>query len=224
MTIAGPGGPGAVDRWLRELRRAVLWRRRLLAAGLLAGSAAFALHVLAPPPPEGVGVVVATHDVVAGAVLGADDVRRVDRPAGTVPAGALGSVAQAAGATVSTALRRGELITDVRLAGPSSLRGLPPDLVATPVRLADGDTAALLRPGDVVDVLAAGAADPGTEGSARLVASAVRVLVVPRPGRSSIGLGSGGGALVVLATSPPTAARLAAAAVTARLTVVVRAS
>ncbi len=221
--MAGPGA-GSLDRWLRELRQAVLWRRRLLAAGLLAGSAAFALHTLAPPPPAGIPVLVAAHDVAAGAVLRVGDVRRVDRPAGTVPTGTLTDAAVAVGATVSGAVRRGEVLTDVRLTGPSSLRGLGPGLVAVPVRLADSAAAALLRPGDVVDVLAAGA-DTGTQDvAARLVAAAVRVLVVPRPARSAIGLGSGDGALVVLATSAPTAARLAAAAVVARLSVVVRSS
>jgi pilus assembly protein CpaB len=219
--VSGSGSPraGGLDRWLGELRRAVVWRRRLLAAGLLAGSAAFGLQVLAPPPAAGVPVLVAARDVAAGTVLAGADVRRVERPAGTVPTGALTGRRQATGATVSAAVRRGEVLTDVRLAGADSLHGLAAGLVAAPVRLADAGTVTLLRPGDVVDVLAAGA-DGATE--ARLAASAVRVLVVPRTDPDRLGLPSGDGALLLVATTPSSAARLAAAAVTERLSVVIR--
>jgi Flp pilus assembly protein CpaB len=219
VTAAGPPRSGGLDRFLGELRRAVAWRRRLLAAGLLAGSVAFGLQVLAPTPVPGVPVVVAARDVAAGTVLTASDVRRVERPAGAVPAGALTGTRQATGATVASAVRRGEVLTDVRLAGAGSLRGLGAGLVGAPVPLADGGTAALLRPGDVVDVLAAGA---DAAGEARLVASAVRVLVVPHGDADRLGLGSGDGALLLVATTPSAAARLAAAAVSDRLSVVIR--
>ena len=219
MSSVGPLRAGGLDRWLRELRRAVVWRRRLLAAGLLAGSVAFGLQVLAPTPAAGVPVLVAARDVPAGAVLADADVRRVQRPAGTVPSGALAGLRRVTGATVASAVRRGEVLTDARLAGAGSLRGLDDGLVAAPVRVADGATATLLRPGDVVDVLAAGA-DVTTE--ARLVASAVRVLVVPRAAPDRLGLGSGDGALLLVVTTRATAARLAAAAVSERLSVVIR--
>ena len=211
-----------LDRWLVELRRAVVWRRRLLSAGLLAGAAAFALHVLAPPPPRGVEVVVAARDLPAGAALQPRDVRLVSRPAGAVPEGALVTVPDAAGRAVASPVRRGEVLTDVRLVGPSLLDGLGPGLVATPVRVADADAAALARAGDLVDVLAAATSAGSAGGQARLVASAVRVLSVPRPASGGIGTGAGEGALLLLATSPPTAARLAGAAVTDRISVVVR--
>src|SRR4029079_6819158 len=97
---------------------------RLLAAGLLAGSAAFGLQVLAPPPAAGVPVLVAARDVPAGAVLADADLRRVQRPGRTVPAGALVSFGQVTGATVSSAVRRGEVLTDARLSGAGPLRGL----------------------------------------------------------------------------------------------------
>jgi hypothetical protein len=97
--------------------------------------------------------------------------------------------------------------------------------VQVPVRIADPDAVALLRPGDVVDVLGAGAPDQGGGSpfttSARLLASSVRVVTVPRaPG--SVTAVAGDGALVLLATSTTTAARLAGAAVTDRLSVVLR--
>jgi hypothetical protein len=113
------------------------------------------------------------------------------------------------------------VLTDVRLVGPASLRGLEPGLVAAPVRIADTEAVALLAAGDHVDVLAA-TVEGGAE--ARLVAAGVRVLSVPRPASTGFGAGIGDGALLLLATSSPTAARLAAAAVTDRLSVVVRGS
>jgi Flp pilus assembly protein CpaB len=134
----------------------------------------------------------------------------------------LRTIAVARGATLVSAVRRGELITDVRLLGSGSLERLGPGLVAAPVRIADPESAGLLRPGSVVDVLAAGAADGASAGEARLVAAAVRVLTVPRaPGRG-LGASVGEGALVLVATTSSTAQRLAGAAVAERLSVVVR--
>ena len=83
-----------------------------------------------------------------------------------------------------------------------------------PVRLADPASAALLRPGDRVDVLAA-ATTPEAPLLAAVVAPAAPVLAVPPAGTDLEG------ALVVLAAPPSTAARLAATAVTSRLSVVV---
>jgi hypothetical protein len=95
--------------------------------------------------------------------------------------------------------------------------------VAAPVRVADAESAALLRPGDVVDLLAASATPDAPTGEARLVASGVRVLLAPpRQQRSSLTAGLGNGALLLVATSSSTATRLAAAAVTDRLSVVLR--
>jgi pilus assembly protein CpaB len=211
-----------VDRWLREIRQAVTWRRRLLSAGLLAGAMAFALQALTPSPPAGVEVVVATRDVAAGATLAARDVRVVSRPAGSVPEGSLTSSGGVTGRAVASAVRRGEVLTDVRLVGPSSLRGLAAGVVAAPVRLADTQSAELLQPGDVVDILAAAPAGDSTE--ARLVASGARVLSVPRAASGGLGAAPVDGALLLLATTSTTASRLAAAAVTDRLSVVVRGS
>jgi hypothetical protein len=90
------------------------------------------------------------------------------------------------------------------------------------VRIADAESAALLRPGDVVDLLAASAAPDAPTGAARLVASGVRVLLAPRPQRPGLAAGLGNGALLLVATSATTAARLAAAAVTDRLSIVLR--
>jgi hypothetical protein len=97
---------------------------------------------------------------------------------------------------------------------PSTVTSSPPgpaeQLVRAPVRIADSEAAALLRPGARVDVLA----------GARVVASRVTVVAVPpSPAQSRQtastppeGAGAGNGALVVLAVSRRTAAALSGAA------------
>jgi len=211
-------GAGGLSGALRGLVSAAQWHRRLLAAGLLAGSVAMGLHTLAPEPPPGATVVVAARDLPAGAELGSDDLTTVRLAPEAVPSGVLRSETAAGGRSLVSAVRRGEPLTDVRLLGPSALDLLGAGLVAAPVRIADPATVRLLRAGDVVDVLAAAGEEPAAP--ARLVAAAVRVVTVPRTTRDSFDAGSGG--LVLLATTSSTAARLAGAAVTERLSVVLR--
>nr|WP_079031493.1 hypothetical protein [Actinospica acidiphila] len=83
--------------------------------------------------------------------------------------------------------------------------------VSAPVRIADGATVRLLRPGDRVDVIAAEETVSG--GEARVVARGARVTEVPEPPDGD------GGALVVLSVPRDTAAELAGASATARLAV-----
>jgi pilus assembly protein CpaB len=199
-----------------DLVRAVLRRRGLLAAGLVAAAVATALPRLAPDPLPTTLVLVAARDLPAGAALATDDLASAALPRDLVPSGALAADAEPVGRLVASAVRRGEPLTDVRLVGAGLLTGLAAGLVAVPVRLADPGTAALLRPGDAVDVLAAPTTPDGAgTGTAQVVAARTRVLAVPAAEAQD------DGALVVLATSPATAARLAAAAVTSRLSVTV---
>jgi hypothetical protein len=139
-------------------------------------------------------------------------------------------------------VRRGEPLTDRRFVGPSLLAGFGDDLVAAPVRLADPGVLAVVRPGDLVDVLAARPAgdptladsptpsdDASPPGLAAVVAAGVRVIAVPAGDTNvedSLNAAStvvgGDGALVILATTPQAAQRLAAAAVTSNLSAIVR--
>jgi hypothetical protein len=115
------------------------------------------------------------------------------------------------------------VLTDVRLVGRSFLDSYGQSAVAAPVRIADAASVRLIQPGDIVDVLAAGAGTDGsTAAGARLVAAAVPVVTIPSTGGSALGgPADGQGALVVVVTSADTAARLAAAAVTDRLSLVI---
>jgi pilus assembly protein CpaB len=194
-----------------DVLRAAARHRALLVAGLTAGAVAAGLTAAGPTAPPTVAVLTAAHDLVAGAALGPDDLATAAVPRALVPDGALVDPAEVTGRLVAGPVRRGEPLTDVRLLGA----GLLPagGAVAGPVRLAEPATAALVRAGDVVDVLSA---SPEGGVAAAVVATGLDVLSVP-----DLGDAAGEGALVVLAASRSTAARLAAAAVTGRLSVVV---
>jgi pilus assembly protein CpaB len=212
---------------LRELGRAMLWHRRLLAAGLAAAAVAAALTVLAPEPPSTVEVLAASRDLTGGSALQADDLDTVALPPGSVPDGTVRERSAVEGRVLAGPIRRGEPITDVRLVGRELLAAYATRgerLVATPVRIADAGAAGLLRPGDVVDVLAAETGEHATD-RVSAVATEVRVLTVPQAaddGPLAAGPGLADGALVVLATTSEVAALLARAAVTSRLSVAVR--
>jgi Flp pilus assembly protein CpaB len=215
-----PGPTG----WLRDLRRAASWHRRLLVAGLLAGSVAFAIQAVSPPPLRTESVLVAARDLSGGTRLSPDDVRPKGIDPGSLPKGAVRARSAAIGRTLSAPMRKGEVLTDVRLVGRSYLDSYGDGLVAAPVRVADADSVRLIQPGDLVDLLAAGLGTNGSAAStARLVAAGVPVVTIPPTGSSPLGATNPDqGALVVVVTTPETAARLAAAAVTDRLSLVIR--
>ena len=199
---------------MRDLARAVRRHRALLAGGLTAAAVAAALPTVAPDPPPTVVVVAAARDLAAGSRLTRTDLALVSLPRSVAPQGILTSESTALGRAVASRVRRGEPLTDVRLLGSGLVED--PRTVATPVRLADPATAALLHAGDRVDVLAT-PSDARLGATARTVAEGLRVLAVPSADDTE-------GALVVLAAPPEVAARLAGAAVASRLSVTVLAS
>jgi pilus assembly protein CpaB len=208
---------------LRELRRAATWHRRLLVAGLLAASMAFAIQALSPPPPRTESVLVAAKDLDGGTRLSPGDVRLKDVAPASLPDGAVRRPTLATGRTLDAPVRKGEILTDVRLFGSAFLDSYGEGLVAAPVRIADAASVRLVRAGDVVDVLAAGlGANGSATRAARLVAPATPVLAIPPVDDGPLGTtDTGAGALVVVVTSSETAAQLAAAAVTDRLSLVI---
>lgn len=229
-----PGPDRAGDERLRRGRRRVAgarlvgrlagWPRRVLAGGLLLAAVVVALRPDTPstalgPRPSGVTVVAAARDLPAGATLARADLRTVSLSPGVVPAGSAGQVSTLLGRTVAGPVRRGEVVTDARLVGPGLTVGLgPQESAAAPVRLADAEAAAIVRPGDRVDVLGTpvGTADTGRPADAVEVATALRVLAVLRGDDATDGV------VLVVAASPATARRLAGAAGRHRLTVTVR--
>lgn len=218
--------PGRPPPWRRWLRR----HRRLIAAGLAAAAVLVAARSLQPAPAATEPVLVASHDIAPGALIGPDDVSVARWPVGLAPPDVLRDPAALPGRPVATRLTSGEPVLPARFVSPALVAAYGDGLVATPVRLADAGAAALLREGDLVDVLAAAptaAGDPAAV-PARVVAAAVRVVLAGAP-RAEPGdvLGGGivasDGSLVVLATTPAAAEAIAGAAATSRLSVVLRA-
>ena len=161
----------------------------------------------AAPPLQ--PVVVAARSLDAGRALEAGDLAVGRYPPGTAPAGVVAEPDLLVGRVLAGAVRAGEPLTDARLVGPGLTSLLPDGQVAAPVRLADLAVAALVRTGDLVDVLATGP----DAAEAETLASGVRVLAA---GGSGDGPTAG---LLLVAVDTATAARLAAASTTATLTV-----
>jgi Flp pilus assembly protein CpaB len=185
----------------------VLRRRRLLAGLCAAGATLAAVRVMAPPAPATVSLLVAARDLPAGEVLTDDDLRSRRVPAGAVPADV---VRVPVGATLAAPLREGEAVTDVRVVGPG-LVATDPGRVALPVRLSDAGQAALLGPGDRVDVLAT---DPEQRTTSTVAFDAV-VLATPDDGD---GAGALTGRVVVLGVTTEEVQQVTSAAVTAFVT------
>jgi Flp pilus assembly protein CpaB len=178
-----------LTRPLRAVRRAVLIRRRLLAAVLTAVAVATGVHAAAAPPPPTVGVLTAARDLPAGTLLAESDLVEREFATDSVPDGVADEVV---GRRLAAPVRGGEPVTDVRLVG-AALAASDPSLIAVPVRFPDAAMVDLLHVGDVIDVLAT---DP-QGGGATVVASGVPVLAIPPADDESGGDGQTG-ALVVL--------------------------
>lgn len=190
---------------------------------MLLGAAGWAaVTAIAPAAPAlGPAVVVAAHDLTLGEPVTAADVTVAHVPADAVPDGALTSVDQARGVAAGP-VRRGEVLTDVRLNPAAALRGLDDDLVLAYVPVGEGGLVAVLTAGSRVDVLST------TDGS---VLAADVVVISPAPASPSAGattyLAEQAPAGIFVAVSPEQAGRLATSSAPdlpgAGVTVVVRA-
>jgi Flp pilus assembly protein CpaB len=209
-------GPRTLSRSVRlrhrRLRRALLVRRRPLAAVVAALAALVGLQAMSPPDAPTHGVLTAARDLPGGTVVTRADLAWTDFAPDTAPDGAVEAVADALGRTTTGPVRAGEPLTDVRLVGGALLDGYP-GRVAAPVRIGDAGAVGLLHIGDKVDVVAA---DPQGARDAVVVAAGAPVVALPQAGETA--LASGG--LVVLAVTDDTARALAAASVSAYLSVV----
>ena len=188
------------------------WSRTLAARRVAAGALVILAAVVAlrsDPHGDRTEIVVATHDIASGVELTAADVRLENLTAATIPDGAQSDIDVVIGATLAGPARRGEILTDVRVLGPRLAESVAgPDARIVPLPLADGAVLDLVRPGDVVDVLAA-SSDAGAESRPHLVATnAVVVLVSAKPK----GAGNGSDRVVLVAVDAHTANEVAAAA------------
>lgn len=206
---------GTSGQRVAQFTRAVLWHRRLLAAGLAAAAVALAIHA-AEAEPETVPMVVAARELPGGSLLQRSDLVTIDVLPASVPAGAVASIDAAVGRLLAGPARRGEPVTDARLVGPCLVQGWGDDLLAVPVRIADPGAVSIARPGELVDLIAA---PVDGQGGAGPIATGVPVLAVPADTDGGL---HADGALLVVAVTAAQAADLAEAAVTARISVAVR--
>lgn len=200
--------PVSVRRRLHSLRRAILARRRPLAALLVALAVLIGLRTTVGPGPPTVEVPVAARDLPAGERLTSRDVSITRWPADLAPAGLTGSVA---GQVLAAPLRQGEAITDLRFIG-SELARAHPELTVMPLRLPDPAVVELLQVGDRVDL---GAVDPET-GEVEELAGDVLVLAIPPAGTADSDLT---GRLIVAGVTPDRAHVVSAATLLEFLTV-----
>ena len=204
--------PSVVTRLLAVLRPD--WSRTLAARRVAAGALVILAAVVAVrsnPQGDRTEIVVATRDLASGVELTADDLRLENRTAATIPDGSQSDVSAIIGATLAGPARRGEVLTDVRVLGPRLAESVAgPDARIVPLPLTDSALVDLVRPGDVVDVLAA-----GVDARPQLVATdAVVVLVSEKPK----GAGSGRDRVVLVALPPHAANDVAAAALVQTVT------
>lgn len=200
-------------------RAAVIW---FVVAGGCAALAFVSVRDLAARAAAGEGVptaplVVVARDVVAGSLLGPDDLQ-VAEVVEPVPPGSLTDPAEAAGALAVTPFVAGEVVTRTRIAQPGSALAarIPPGFLG--VTIAVGALPEGLSAGDRVDVLATfTSARPYTAS----VASDVPVLHVPSSSDAAFGAAAEGAEILVLA-SPEVARQLVQANATGALAVAVR--
>ena len=194
-----------------------------MAAALLGCATALVVGQVRPTPPPTVPVAVAARTLAPGAALADADVRLADLPAGLAPSGSHRHTADVVGRVLVVGTPVGLPIVDGLLAGQVS--AVPPGTVLAPVRLTDPAVAALLRPGDRVDLLAAASAADGVP-TARRLAERALVLPGPAPAREPTSglLGATdatSGVLTLVAVTPAEAAALAGAVGWASLSAVV---
>jgi len=210
--------PSTLSRLIDGLRPD--WSRTAAARRAAAGALVIlaAVAALRPDPDDArTDIVVAARDLAPGIELSEGDVRLETHTATTIPDGSQSDLGAVVGATLAGPARRGEPLTDVRLLGPRLAKSSAgPNARIVPLHLQDTALLDLIRPGDVVDVLAAGA-DTAAGGNAapQVVATgAIVVLASQKP----TGTGNGGDRVVLVALPAHDANEVAGAALTRMVT------
>lgn len=186
-----------------EWTRTVLARR--IAAGALVVLAAVAA-LRSDPDDARVDAIVAARDLSPGSKLDAADVRVEKLSAATLPDGIQSDVAAVVGTTLTGPVRRGEALTDVRLLTPRLAEAAAgPMARIVPLSLDETAVLDLIRPGDVVDVLAASGE---SDTPPRVVATDAIVVLVSE---KASGTGAGADRVVLVALPAHEANEVAAA-------------
>lgn len=197
---------------LRDLARAASWHRRKLAVLAAVATVLMGLAAAAPPAPPTTTVLRTRAALAGGVLLTPEDLEVVDLPEADLPDRTVGELSDLVGRRLAAPVPRHQVLTAPALASVDAAVGV--GRVLAPVRLADADVAALLEPGDLVDVIAS-AADGGATST---VSRSVRVVTVPAQDPDEQGTATG--ALVLLDIGDRDAEPLARAAATGSLTVI----
>lgn len=212
--------PTGAERLRAALRPG--WARTLAARRIAAAAlAVLALVVAVTSRPSGpqAQVLTAARELGPGGRLTVDDVRVTTVPAGLAPQDALAAPADAIGRSVTGPVGVGEILTDRRVLTDRTAGQIRPGSRLVPIALQDSATMDLLRPGDVVDVVAqrkprAGERDDGTP------------LVLARSATVAVAAAAAGprqqARTAMLAMSETEAHAVAAAALSSPLSVVFR--
>jgi Flp pilus assembly protein CpaB len=209
-----------VSVWLRPDWTRTVLARRIIAGGLVVLAGVAALR----PNPDGerAQVLVAARDLSPGSPLTADDVSAEKRLTATIPDGSQADLDVVVGSTLAGPTRRGEVLTDVRLLGSRLAEStVGPDARIVPLHPADAALVDLVRPGDVVDVVAAptnsGTDSRAFENAAKIIATGATVVLVSAKQKTAAAADD----RVVLVALPAAAAgTVAAAALAATITLV----
>ncbi len=188
------------------------WHRRKLAVVAAVAAVLAGMTAVAPDGPPTLSVVRASVQLAGGTAIDREDLEVESIVADSAPRGALTDPADLIGRVLAAPVAEGQVLTELALVTPRT--PVASGQVVAPLRLADADLAGLLRPGDLVDVLAA---DEQAE-AASVIASGVRVVTRPPAVDPADGAVTPG-ALVLVAVDRETAKRLARAAVSTTLTV-----
>ncbi len=202
-------------RPLHALARAASWHRRKLAVLATVAAVLAGVSAAAPEGPAMISVVKAKSRLPAGTVVSASDLVLDRVAASDIPEGVLTDPLTLVGKTLAAPVAENQMMTP--LAATDARTSVPPGHVIAPLRLADTALAALLRPGDLVDVIAA---DPQA-GQATVVAAGVRVITIPAVPDERVSPGPEG-ALVLIDVDTHTASVVAHAAASATLSIIWR--
>jgi Flp pilus assembly protein CpaB len=170
----------------------------------------------APEGPTMISVVKAKSRLPAGTLLAASDLVLDRVAAADVPEGVLSDPLTLVGRTLAAPVAENQMMTP--LAATDVRSSVPLGHVIAPLRLVDTALVALLRPGDLVDVIAA---DAQQAGQAAVVAAGARVVTIPQVPDDRVRPGPEG-ALVLIDVDARTASVVAHAAATATLSIIWR--
>jgi len=190
--------------WVHSVRT-----RKIVAAALVLLAGAAALR--SDPGGRHSAVVVASRDLSPGDTLTVEDLQIENRLTTTLPDGAQTDITAMLSTTAAGPVRRGEVLTDVRILGSRLTEAAAgPGGRVVPLQLAHDAVVDVIRVGDVVDIVAAPQSGVATDPDAMphiAATDAVVVLISADPG----GIGSSGDRVVLVALPAAAATTVAAA-------------